>query len=28
VQKLFEANRDVLDSRDRLKIGMELKLPH
>lgn len=27
VRKLFEANRDVLASRDRLKIGMELKLP-
>jgi len=28
VRKLFEANRDVLDSRDRLKIGMKLRLPH
>ncbi len=27
VRKLFEANQDVLASRDRLKIGMELKLP-
>jgi len=28
VRKLFEANRDVLDSRDRLRIGMKLRLPH
>jgi len=27
VRKLFEANRGVLDSPDRLKIGVELKLP-
>jgi len=27
VRKLYEANRDVLDSPDRLKIGVELKLP-
>ena len=28
VRKLFEANRGVLVSRDRLKVGMELNLPH
>jgi nucleoid-associated protein YgaU len=27
VRKLYEANRGVLDSPDRLKIGVELKLP-
>ncbi len=27
VRKLFEANRGVLPSRDRLQIGMELRLP-
>jgi nucleoid-associated protein YgaU len=27
VKKLFEANRGVLASPDRLKIGVELKLP-
>jgi len=27
VRKLFEANRNVLSSRDRLRIGVELKLP-
>lgn len=27
VRRLFEANRSILPSRDRLQVGMELKVP-